>query len=196
MRVVVAMGGNALLKRGEAMTADVQRRNVRIAAEAAGVSVRTAWRWLAQARQGHAEPVYRRGGFTLDDALWARLEALGGNVAELHRELEQASDEAPLQGRLPSLGTMHRAVREQLRAGRILQTTSRRRGHAAPDRYDRALAELALRLSVLADALPEMTECALGVAAGPYAAVVTSAEVWIGPSTARPDTGPRRLRGM
>jgi acyl-CoA synthetase (NDP forming) len=59
-----------------------------------------------------------------------------------------------------------------------------------------ALAELALRLSVLADALPEMTECALGVAAGPYAAVVTSAEVWIGPSTARPDTGPRRLRGM
>ncbi len=34
MRVVVALGGNALLKRGEAMTAEVQRRNVRIAAEA------------------------------------------------------------------------------------------------------------------------------------------------------------------
>ena len=34
MRVVVALGGNALLKRGEAMTADVQRRNVRVAAEA------------------------------------------------------------------------------------------------------------------------------------------------------------------
>lgn len=34
MRVVVALGGNALLKRGEAMTADAQRRNVRIAAEA------------------------------------------------------------------------------------------------------------------------------------------------------------------
>jgi carbamate kinase len=32
LRVVVALGGNALLKRGEPMTADVQRSNVRIAA--------------------------------------------------------------------------------------------------------------------------------------------------------------------
>ena len=34
MRVVVALGGNALLKRGEPMTADAQRANVRVAAEA------------------------------------------------------------------------------------------------------------------------------------------------------------------
>jgi len=34
MRVVVALGGNALLKRGEPMTADNQRANVRIAAQA------------------------------------------------------------------------------------------------------------------------------------------------------------------
>jgi len=34
MRVLVALGGNALLKRGEPMTAENQRRNVRIAAEA------------------------------------------------------------------------------------------------------------------------------------------------------------------
>ncbi len=34
MRVVVALGGNALLRRGEAMTADNQRKNARIAAEA------------------------------------------------------------------------------------------------------------------------------------------------------------------
>ncbi len=34
MRIVVALGGNALLKRGEPMTADVQRANVRIAAGA------------------------------------------------------------------------------------------------------------------------------------------------------------------
>ena len=32
MRVLVALGGNALLKRGEPMTAEVQRANVRIAA--------------------------------------------------------------------------------------------------------------------------------------------------------------------
>jgi carbamate kinase len=34
MRIVIALGGNALLKRGEPMTADVQRKNVRTAAEA------------------------------------------------------------------------------------------------------------------------------------------------------------------
>ena len=34
MRVVVALGGNALLKRGEPMTAEVQRGNVRVAARA------------------------------------------------------------------------------------------------------------------------------------------------------------------
>jgi carbamate kinase len=34
MRVVVALGGNALLKRGEKMTAENQRKNVRIAAQA------------------------------------------------------------------------------------------------------------------------------------------------------------------
>lgn len=34
MRVVVALGGNALLKRGEPMTADVQRTNIKVAAQA------------------------------------------------------------------------------------------------------------------------------------------------------------------
>jgi carbamate kinase len=34
VRIVVALGGNALLKRGEPMTTEVQRHNVRIAAEA------------------------------------------------------------------------------------------------------------------------------------------------------------------
>lgn len=34
MRIVVALGGNALLRRGEPMTAEVQRANVRVAAQA------------------------------------------------------------------------------------------------------------------------------------------------------------------
>ena len=34
MRVLVALGGNALLKRGESMTAGAQRSNVYVAAEA------------------------------------------------------------------------------------------------------------------------------------------------------------------
>jgi carbamate kinase len=41
MRVVVALGGNALLKRGEPMTADVQRANVRKAAPALAAIART-----------------------------------------------------------------------------------------------------------------------------------------------------------
>src|SRR5215468_7541406 len=34
MRILVALGGNALLRRGEPMTADAQRANVRVAATA------------------------------------------------------------------------------------------------------------------------------------------------------------------
>ncbi|MCP4359175.1 MAG: carbamate kinase [Chloroflexi bacterium] len=34
MRIIVALGGNALLKRGEPMTADVQRGNIKVAAQA------------------------------------------------------------------------------------------------------------------------------------------------------------------
>ncbi|HEU4356243.1 MAG TPA: carbamate kinase [Actinomycetota bacterium] len=41
MRVVVALGGNALLKRGEPMTADVQRGNVRAAAPGLAAVART-----------------------------------------------------------------------------------------------------------------------------------------------------------
>ena len=59
-----------------------------------------------------------------------------------------------------------------------------------------ALAELAMRLSAVADALPEVTECTLGVTAVADGAVVTTAQVFVGPPSARPDTGPRRLRGL
>lgn len=44
MLIVVALGGNALLKRGEPMTAEVQRRNVRGAAEALARLVRAGHR--------------------------------------------------------------------------------------------------------------------------------------------------------
>ncbi|MEV8019215.1 hypothetical protein AB0O76_23285, partial [Streptomyces sp. NPDC086554] len=82
------------------------------------VSQRTVWRWLAVAGQsGRTEPVARQGGFVFTDEWWARLEQLGGNVAEWHRQLTRDQSPAVL-GRLPSLATMHRALREHLRAGR------------------------------------------------------------------------------
>ena len=34
MRIVIALGGNALLRRGEPMTTEVQRHNIKIAAQA------------------------------------------------------------------------------------------------------------------------------------------------------------------
>jgi carbamate kinase len=40
MRIVIALGGNALLRRGDPMTTQVQRRNIMIAAEGiAGILV-------------------------------------------------------------------------------------------------------------------------------------------------------------
>jgi hypothetical protein len=62
--------------------------HARIAAETAAVSVRTVWRWLAEAREsGCVEAVSRRTRFAVTDEWWARLAELGGNVAALHREL-------------------------------------------------------------------------------------------------------------
>jgi acyl-CoA synthetase (NDP forming)/RimJ/RimL family protein N-acetyltransferase len=59
-----------------------------------------------------------------------------------------------------------------------------------------ALADLALRLGALGDALPEIASCRLRVLATPIGAHVTSVEAWVAPSAARGDTGPRRLRGL
>jgi acyl-CoA synthetase (NDP forming) len=59
-----------------------------------------------------------------------------------------------------------------------------------------ALADLALRLSTLGDALPEIAECRLTALATPIGAHVTAVAARVAPPTARADTGPRRLRGL
>ncbi len=66
----------------------------------------------------------------------------------------------------------------------------------SPPHDTAALAEVALRLSVLADALPEVAECRLAVLAAPVGAQVTAVRARVAPPTARADTGPRRLRGL
>ncbi|MFC9627095.1 AAA family ATPase [Streptomyces sp. NPDC056930] len=120
--------------------------HVRIAAEAAGVPERTVWRWLSEGRGGRIEVRSRRGGLSLSEGLWAVLGEVGGNVAALHRRL----DEAETAGRLgewglesvPSVATLHRVVRRDLRAGRVLEIARQARTRIEPSRYDRALAEL------------------------------------------------------
>jgi acyl-CoA synthetase (NDP forming)/GNAT superfamily N-acetyltransferase len=59
-----------------------------------------------------------------------------------------------------------------------------------------ALSTLALRLSALADELPEIVEVALDVVAAPSGAFVLASSAWVAPAEARADTGPRRLRGL
>jgi acyl-CoA synthetase (NDP forming)/GNAT superfamily N-acetyltransferase len=59
-----------------------------------------------------------------------------------------------------------------------------------------ALSDLTLRLSALADALPELAECTMHALATPIGAQVTSVTARVAPATTRADTGPRRLRGL
>jgi hypothetical protein len=99
--------------------------HVRIVAGLAGVTERTVWRWLAEGRDGRVEPRPRQGGFTMGDAWWEVLTQTGGTVAELRRRMVQAQDEGVLEEWgaqfVPSLATLHRAVKDGLRAGRVLQ---------------------------------------------------------------------------
>jgi hypothetical protein len=59
-----------------------------------------------------------------------------------------------------------------------------------------ALADLALRLSALGDALPEIADCTVTAIASARGAHVTRAAIRVAPPTARADSGPRRLRGL
>ena len=74
-----------LLERQQA--GELLTRHVRAVAETVGVSERTVWRWLEQAKTtGQLEaPVWQ--GYAVSDEVWALLGEVGGNVAELRRRL-------------------------------------------------------------------------------------------------------------
>ena len=59
-----------------------------------------------------------------------------------------------------------------------------------------ALADLLLRLSALADAVPELADCTVHALATPIGAQVRSVNARIAPAAARSDAGPRRMRGL
>ncbi|MGW0884641.1 hypothetical protein [Streptomyces sp. NPDC002671] len=119
----------------------VSSLHAQVMAEAAGVTGRTVWRWLSEARAARLEGRSRRGGFSLSDAWWAQLAEVGGNVAALHRRM---TDDGAVEG-VPSLGTLRRSVSRDLRAGRVLQVARLARGRGEAGRYDRFLAELELQ---------------------------------------------------
>ncbi len=68
-------------------------------------------------------------------------------------------------------------------------------GSAEPADLD-ALADVALRLSALADDLPEVAECSLAATATPSGVTVRAAQIEVARPAARVDSGPRRLRGL
>ncbi|MGW7276643.1 hypothetical protein ACWGH5_39890 [Streptomyces sp. NPDC054864] len=82
----------------------------------------------------------RRARFVLSDELWDRLSELGGNVAALHRWMMDGG----VVVQVPSLGTLHRSVRRDVRGGRVLEVARSARGRVEAGGYDRVLAELKL----------------------------------------------------
>lgn len=105
MRIVAALGGNALLRRGEPMTAEAQRRNARIAAQALAPLVRDGHELIVThgngpqvgliALQAAAGP--EDGRYTLD-ILGAESEGMVGYliVQELRNALPAGSEAAAL----------------------------------------------------------------------------------------------------
>jgi putative transposase len=131
----------ALDARGELATG-----HVRLVADAVGVSLRTVWRWLAAARTEGRTGTRQRERFTLTPQLHARLVLWCGNAAAVHRELlaearaaaddddtgEPDDEGAPSPVAVPSLATLHRAIRRDLNPGQRAALTGgerARRGH-------------------------------------------------------------------
>ena len=89
---------------------------VRLAAGALGVSERTVWRWVRQARAGEGLDRRPRGRFEVTDEIRQRLAFWRGNAAAVHRELAEAAKAGGPAA--PSLSTLQRAVaRDVLRRG-------------------------------------------------------------------------------
>ena len=88
---------------------------VELVAGGLGVSSRTVWRWVRQARAGEGLDRRRRVRFLVTDEIRQRLAFWRGNAAAVHRELvEAARSGGPM---APSLSTLQRAVTRDLLAG-------------------------------------------------------------------------------
>ncbi|MFD7291098.1 AAA family ATPase [Streptomyces sp. NPDC059863] len=112
--------------------------HVRAGVQVGGVNVRTVWRWLDAARtEGRVERGLR-ARLELSDQMWEVLAQAGGNVSVLHRHLKAAG------GEVPSLASLHRVVRRDLQAGRVLPDRAVVRREREEQQTRQALADLAL----------------------------------------------------
>ncbi|MEV8479393.1 Mu transposase C-terminal domain-containing protein [Streptomyces sp. NPDC051173] len=90
--------------------------HVKLAAHALGRSERTVWRWLAEARNTGRHTPLPRTRFTITPEIRRLLALWGGNASAVHRELRQRAAADP-RLKVPSLATLHRALRRDLTRG-------------------------------------------------------------------------------
>ncbi|WP_406190243.1 Mu transposase C-terminal domain-containing protein [Streptomyces sp. NBC_01017] len=121
----------ALEARGE-----LDAEHVRLVASSVGVSRRTVRRWLQAGREGRTGPVQRER-FRITDELHGRLVAWCGNAAAVHRDLVAEAARVRVEGNqvpdVPSLATLHRAIRLDLNPG---QRAALAGGEPARRRHD------------------------------------------------------------
>lgn len=133
MRIVVALGGNALLKRGEPMTHDVQRANIQVAAQALAPVARQHQLVLAHGngpqvgllalqasayKEVEAYPLDVLGaqtegmiGYMIEQELVSRLP--GKNVATLLTQIEVAPDDPAFLRPVKPIGPSYTAAEAQ-----------------------------------------------------------------------------------
>jgi putative transposase len=107
--------------------------HVRLVAQALGKSERTVWRWLAAAREDHRLARVESSHFTVTTEVRRLLALWGGNASRVHAELVQRAADDPDAPAVPSLSTLHRAIRRDLTRG---ERAGLRSGEAARRAHD------------------------------------------------------------
>ncbi|MET9701150.1 Mu transposase C-terminal domain-containing protein [Streptomyces sp. NPDC006529] len=107
--------------------------HVRLVAMAVGRSERTVWRWLATARSEGRTGRKVSTRFVVTAEIRRLLAFYGGNASRLHEELVRRAAESQDSGPVPSLSTLHRALRRDLTRG---ERAGLRSGEAARRAHD------------------------------------------------------------
>lgn len=105
--------------------------HVRLVAQALGKSERTVWRWLAAAREDHRLARVESSHFTVTAEVRRLLALWGGDASRVHAELMQRAAEDADAPVVPSLSTLHRAIRRDLTRG---ERAGLRRGEGSSSR--------------------------------------------------------------
>ncbi|WP_234309380.1 Mu transposase C-terminal domain-containing protein [Streptomyces sp. NRRL F-5193] len=91
--------------------------HVRLVATAVGRSERTVWNWIKVARATGRTDAQRRPRFTVTPEIRRLLGLWGGNASAVLRELQKRAAADPQQPQVPSLATLHKALRRDLAPG-------------------------------------------------------------------------------